>query len=127
MKIEEGLKYSKEHEWIKVTGDEAMVGITDFAQHSLGEIVYIELPEAGDEMEAGDVLSAIDSIKAASDVFMPVTGEILKVNGDLSGTPEKINSDPYGSWIAIIKISDAKELESLMDAKKYEEFCGSEE
>ena len=127
MKVEEGLKYSKEHEWIKVTGDEATVGITDFAQHSLGEIVYIELPGAGDAIKAGDVLSSIDSIKAASDVFSPVSGKIVKVNGDLSGTPEKINSDPYGSWIAVIKMSDAKELDAHMDAKQYEEFCGLEE
>jgi glycine cleavage system H protein len=127
MKVIEGLKYSKEHEWVKVSGNEATVGITDFAQHSLGEIVYIELPGEGDDMEVGDILSAVDSIKAASDIFAPVSGSVVKVNSGLADEHGKINTDPYGSWIAVIKMSDVSELDALMDAKQYEEFCGSEE
>lgn len=127
MNIVEGLKYSKEHEWVRVEGDTAYIGITDYAQHSLGEIVYVELPEEGAQLSAGDALSAIDSVKAASDVYAPVSGNVVKVNEALSDAPGSINSDPYGSWIAAIKMDDASEADGLLDAKAYEEFCASEE
>ncbi len=127
MNIVEGLKYSKEHEWVRVEGDTAYIGITDYAQHSLGEIVYVELPEQGAQLSAGDALSAIDSVKAASDVYAPVSGNVVKVNEALSDAPGSINSDPYGSWIAAIKMDDASEADGLLDAKAYEEFCASEE
>jgi glycine cleavage system H protein len=127
MKVIEGLKYSKEHEWVKVEGDTAYVGITDFAQHSLGEIVYVELPEEGAEFSAGDTLSAIDSVKAASDVYAPVSGSVVKVNDALSSDPGSINGDPYTNWIAVLKLDDASETDDLLNAKEYEEFCKSEE
>ncbi|MGE5495792.1 MAG: glycine cleavage system protein GcvH [Burkholderiales bacterium] len=127
MNIVEGLKYSKEHEWVRIEGDTAYIGITDYAQHSLGEIVYVELPEEGAQLSAGDVLSAIDSVKAASDVYAPVSGSVIKVNEALSDAPESINSDPYGSWIAAVKMDDPGEADALLDAKAYEEFCASEE
>lgn len=126
MKVVEGLRYSKEHEWVKAEGNVAHIGITDFAQHSLGEIVYVELPEKGAKLNAGDVLSAVDSVKAASDVYTPVSGKVVEVNEALGDAPEKINSDPYGSWIAAIELSDESELDTLMDAGSYEEFCKSE-
>jgi glycine cleavage system H protein len=127
MNIVEGLKYSKEHEWVRIEGDTAYIGITDYAQHSLGEIVYVELPEEGAQLSAGDVLSAIDSVKAASDVYAPVSGSVVKVNEALSDAPESVNSDPYGSWIAAVKMDDPGEADALLDAKAYEEFCASEE
>jgi glycine cleavage system H protein len=127
MNVIEGLKYSKDHEWVRIEGDTAYIGITDFAQHSLGEIVYVELPGEGAEFSAGDVLSAIDSVKAASDIYTPVSGKVVSVNEALGDAPESINSDPYGSWIAAVKLSDAGEADALMDAAAYEAFCKSEE
>lgn len=123
----EGLKYSKDHEWVKAEGGEAYVGITDFAQHSLGEIVYVELPEKGAHFNAGDVLSAVDSVKAASDIYAPVSGTVLSVNDALGGAPESVNSAPYESWIAKMSLDDASEADALMSASEYEEFCKSEE
>jgi glycine cleavage system H protein len=127
MKVVEGLKYSKEHEWVRLEDGKAFVGITDFAQHNLGEIVYIELPEQGAKISAGDALSAVDSVKAASDVFTPVSGEIVSVNEALGEAPDKLNSEPYESWIAVVSIDDPTEADALMDAAEYEEFCKSEE
>jgi glycine cleavage system H protein len=127
MNIVEGLKYSKEHEWVRIEGGKAYVGITDYAQHNLGEIVYIELPEKDARMSAGDVLSAVDSVKAATDVYTPVSGSVESVNAALSETPDRINSEPYESWIAVISMDDASEADALMDAQAYEEFCKSEE
>lgn len=127
MKVIEGLKYSKEHEWIKVDGGKALIGITDYAQHSLGEIVYVEMPEQGAHFSAGDVLSAVDSVKAASDIYAPVSGTVQRINEALGDSPEKINSAPYESWIAEMSLDDASEAEALMDAADYEEFCKSEE
>jgi glycine cleavage system H protein len=127
MKVVKGLRYSKEHEWVKVEGKKAYIGVTDFAQHNLGEIVYVELPEEGAELKAGDVLSAVDSVKAASDVYAPVSGKVVEVNEALCEAPEGINSDPYGSWIAAIELADESEVTGLMDARGYEEFCKTEE
>lgn len=127
MKVVEGLKYSKEHEWIKVEGSKAYIGITDFAQHSLGEIVFVELPEVGAQLKTGDVVSAVDSVKAASDVYAPLSGKVVEVNEALGDAPESLNSDPYKNWIAAVELEDLSEADALMDAEQYEEFCKSEE
>ncbi len=126
MKILEGLYYSKDHEWIKVEGDKAYIGITDYAQHALGEIVYVEMPEVDDEIGAGDVFGVVESVKAASDSFLPISGKILEVNEELEDSPELLNEKPYKSWILAVEMSDKSELENLMNDKEYEEFCKSE-
>lgn len=127
MKIVEGLLYSNDHEWIKVEGKEAYVGITDFAQHKLGEIVYVELPQVDDELSAGDVFSVVESVKAASDSYLPISGKVIEVNEDLDGEPGLVNEDPYANWIVKIELSDESELEELMNAEEYEDFCSKEE
>ena len=127
MNIAEGLKYSKDHEWVRVEGDMAYVGITDYAQHNLGEIVYVELPGVGAVLNAGDVLGAVDSVKSASDIYAPVSGEVLQVNSELSDAPEKVNEDAYASWIVEMKLTDPSELDGLMEAAAYKEYCLSEE
>lgn len=121
--VVEGLAYTKEHEWVKIEGDEAIVGITDYAQQMLGEITYVELPEIGKEAEAGDELAVVESSKAASDVFAPLSGKISEVNSELEEKPELINSDCYErGWIYKVSIKDKQELEGLMDSKQYEEY-----
>lgn len=127
MNIAEGLKYSKDHEWVRIEGDTAYVGITDYAQHNLGEIVYVELPGVGTTLNAGDVLGAVDSVKSASDIYTPVSGEVLQVNNVLSDAPEKVNEDAYASWIVEMKLTDPSELDGLMEAAAYKEYCLSEE
>lgn len=122
-KIVDGLLYSEDHEWIKVEGNVATVGITDHAQHQLGEIVYVELPDVDDELEAGDTFGVIESVKAASDSFMPLSGKIVEANEELDDEPGSLNSDPYANWIIKIELSDESQLDGLMDAKKYEAFC----
>lgn len=125
MKIVKGLFYSEDHEWIKVDGDIATIGVSDFAQHELGDIVYIELPEVDDELEAGDVFGVIESVKAASDSYCPVSGTVVEVNEELVDSPESVNSDPYGSWMFKVKLNDTSEVNNLMDSDKYEEFCSN--
>jgi len=127
MKFLEGLKYSEEHEWVRVEGKKAYIGITDHAQQSLGDIVFVEIPEIGVELSRGDVLSVVESVKAASDVYTPVSGKVIEVNEELADNPEKINEDPYGSWIAVIEMSDVSETDQLMDMNDYERFCQEEE
>jgi len=127
MKVLNGLKYSEDHEWVRVEGNKAYIGITDHAQHSLGDIVFVEIPEVGTELKSGDVLSVVESVKAASDVYSPVSGTIIEVNEELADSPEKINEDPYRSWIAVIEMSDISELDELMDEHEYERFCQEEE
>ncbi|WIV12630.1 glycine cleavage system protein GcvH [Proteiniborus sp. MB09-C3] len=127
MKIVEGLLYSNDHEWIKVEGKEAYIGITDFAQHKLGEIVYVELPQVDDELNSGDVFSVVESVKAASDSYLPVSGKVVEANEELEGEPGLLNEDPYANWIAKIELSDESELEELMNAEEYEDFCSKEE
>jgi len=127
MDIRNDLFYSNDHEWVRVEGNKAYVGITDFAQHSLGEIVYVELPEVGDELSAGDVFSVIESVKAASDSYLPVSGKIIEVNEELSDSPQLINEDPYGNWIVVVEMTDKSELDDLMNAEQYEEFCSKED
>jgi len=127
MKFLEGLKYSEEHEWVRVEGKKAYIGITDHAQQSLGDIVFVEIPEIGVELSRGDVLCVVESVKAASDVYTPVSGKVIEVNEELADNPEKINEDPYGSWIAVIEMSDVSETDQLMDMNDYERFCQEEE
>jgi len=126
MKIVNGLKYSKDHEWIRLEGNKAIIGITDFAQHNLGDLVYIELPEIGTEIHTGDVLSVVESIKAASDVYAPVPGTVIEVNEVLLDAPEKINGAPYESWIAVVILADNAQLDDFLDAQAYEKFCSEE-
>lgn len=123
-KIEQGLLYSKDDEWIRVEGDEGTVGITDYAQDSLSDIVFLELPEVGGRFEAGEAFGVVESVKAAADLYMPVSGEVLATNEGLLDTPELVNSDPYGAaWMVKIKLSDPSQLEGLMDAAAYEAYC----
>ena len=118
------LKYTKDHEWLKMEGDVAVVGITDFAQNALGDVVFINLPQEGDEVTAGESFGDVESVKAVSDVMSPVSGIISAVNTDLEDAPENLNSDPYGSWI--IKIEGISDTEDLMDTAAYEAFCAEE-
>ncbi len=118
------LKYSKSHEWVKMEGDVAVVGITDFAQDALGDVVFVNLPGVGDAAAAGDAFGDVESVKAVSDLVSPVSGEIVEVNEALADAPEALNSDPYGSWI--IKVSGITDTEDLLDAAAYEAFCAEE-
>ncbi|MBN2286065.1 MAG: glycine cleavage system protein GcvH [Tissierellales bacterium] len=122
MKIVQGLFYTKSHEWIRVEDEEAFVGLTDYAQHELGDIVFVDMPEPGETFEAGDAFGAIESVKAASDIYIPVGGEILEGNSALEDSPELINEDPYENWIIKMKIGDEKDLDALMNASKYEAY-----
>lgn len=127
MKTIDGLKYSKEHEWVRLEDDLAYIGITDYAQENLGDVVYIEFPGLGDTIVAGDVLSVIESVKAASDIYSPISGEVSKVNEALNDDTEKINDAPYDSWIAALKFSSLHELDTLMNEAEYQAFCDEEE
>jgi glycine cleavage system H protein len=125
--IKQEALYTEEDEWIMVDGEEATVGITDYAQDSLSDIVYLELPGEGDTFQMGDAFGVVESVKAAADLMMPVAGEVLAVNEDLMDEPEGINSDPYGSWLVKIKVSDPAQLDQLMDANAYQEYCDERE
>lgn len=120
----ENLKYSKSHEWLRYDGDEVYIGITDFAQESLGDLVFINLPEVGDEVCLGESFADVESVKAVSDVISPVTGVVSEINEDLLDAPEDINSDPYESWF--IKVKDITETEELLDNVAYENFAEAE-
>jgi glycine cleavage system H protein len=121
------IKYSKSHEWVKKEGEIGVIGISDYAQDQLGDIVYVELPEAGNEINKGEMLCTIESVKAASDIYSPVTGEITEVNEDLEDSPEIINEDAEGKgWICKVKLSDETELDKLMNKEEYDEFCEKE-
>jgi glycine cleavage system H protein len=122
MKILKGLFYTKSHEWIRVEDGKGFIGLTDYAQHELGDIVFVDMPSEGDEFEAGDPFGAIESVKAASDIYIPVTGEVLEINEALSESPELINEDAYENWIIKIEIKNEEELDALMSAAKYEEY-----
>ncbi len=122
MKVEKGLLYTKEHEWILVEGEVATVGISDFAQHSMGDIVYVELPEVDDEVEQGETFASLESVKAASDIYAPVSGVIVAINDDLDDDPGLVNGDPYGSWMARIQLSNPEELTDLLSDAEYEAF-----
>ena len=119
----EGFKFTKDHEWVKVDGDVAVIGITDYAQKELGDVVYVELPSAGEVFKKGDACSNIESVKAVSDIYAPVSGEIIEVNKDLEDKPEIVNQDPYGAgWILKIKITDLNEIEELLGDEKYKAY-----
>jgi glycine cleavage system H protein len=121
-KVLEGLKYSESHEWVKVEGDVAVIGVTDFAQAEMGDITYVDMPEEGDEVTAGEEFGALESVKASSDLYSPVSGDVIAVNEELSDSPEKVNEDAYGSWIIKVGMSDPSELDALMDAAAYTAF-----
>ena len=122
-KVLEGLYYSESHEYVRVEGEYGYVGITDYAQNALGNVVYVDLPEVDDEVEAGEEFGAVESVKAASDLISPVSGTVVEVNEALDDQPELINQDAYENWIIKVEMSDKAELDNLMDAKAYEEFC----
>ena len=127
MDIRNELKYSEEHEWLLVEGDVATIGITDFAQDSMGDVVFVELPEVGTSVDAGQACGVVESVKAVSDIFSPVSGEVVEVNEVLPDTPEEVNSSPYEQgWIARIKLSDAGEVDKLMDADAYRTFVSGQ-
>jgi len=122
MNLPDNLKYTKDHEWIKIEGDEATIGITDFAQAQLGDIVFIEVETVGEKLDAEEAFGTIEAVKTVSDMFMPVSGEVLEFNEELEATPELINSDPYNEgWIVKIKIDNLSELDGLLDATAYKE------
>ncbi len=122
-KVIEGLRYSESHEWVRLEGDIAVVGISDYAQHALGALSYVDMPEVGDEVEAGVDFGAVESTKAASDLIAPVSGEVVEINEELESSPELLNENPYDSWIIKVKMSDPSEVDNLMDAAAYEEHC----
>lgn len=122
-KVIEGLYYSESHEYVKVEGDFAYVGITDYAQHALGNVVYVDMPEVDDEVEAEEDFGAVESVKAASDLISPVSGTVVEVNEALEDKPELLNEDAFANWIMKVELSDKTELDNLMDAAAYEEIC----
>ncbi|MBR2606706.1 MAG: glycine cleavage system protein GcvH [Bacteroidaceae bacterium] len=121
-KIIDGLFYAESHEYVKIEGEYGYVGITDYAQHELGNVVYVDMPEVDDEVSAGEDFGAVESVKAASDLISPVSGVVVEINEALNDSPELINSDPYENWIIKVQLSDASETENLMDAAAYKEF-----
>ena len=125
-KTVEGLYYSESHEWVKVEGDVADIGITDFAQHAMGDLSYVDMPEVDDEVAAGDEFGAVESVKAASDLYSPVSGVVVEINEELEDAPELLNQDAFANWIIKVRMSDASELDSLMDASAYEAMCANE-
>src|SRR5574342_815081 len=121
------LRYSEEHEWVKVEGEKVRVGITDFAQSELGDIVFVELPEVGDEISADEPFGSVESVKTVSELYAPVSGKVVEVNEDLNDSPEFVNESPYEkAWMIVVEPSDASELESLMTAEKYEEMINED-
>jgi glycine cleavage system H protein len=126
MKVLENLLYTKEHEWIRVDGNKAFIGITDFAQKALGAIVYVELPETDAEFQTGDAFAVIESVKAASDVYAPISGKVLEINDAIVDEPGLLNEDAYENWMASVEITDVSQLDELMNAADYEEFCKEE-
>lgn len=126
MKVLSGLYYSEDHEWVRVEGNIGYIGISDFAQHELGDIVYVELPDEDDEFEKGDSLGAIESVKAASDVLIPISGRVIEINDELEDAPEKVNEDAFEAWLIKVEIADEGELADLMNAEAYEKFIKEE-
>ncbi len=121
-----GLRYSESHEWVSVDGNIATIGITDYAQHALGNLSYVDMPEEGDEVVKGEDFGAVESVKAASDLYSPVSGKVTEINSDLEDAPERLNVDPYANWIIKVEMSDLSELEDLMDEAAYISFCEKE-
>jgi glycine cleavage system H protein len=128
MKTDQDCRYAESHEWVRMDGDEATVGITDYAQQQLSDVVYVELPEIGDVFEQGEVFATVESVKAAADCYMPIGGEIIEVNEELEDAPQWVNEDPFGvAWFARFIADNLSELGDLMDAEAYEEFVAEEE
>ena len=126
--IPENLHYSKDHEWVKVDGGVATVGITDYAQHSLGDVVYVELPSVGDKIDSHEAFGSVESVKAVSEIFAPLAGEIVEVNDGLNDNPESVNSDPYGAaWMIKVKMDNALEADAMLNAAEYEEYLSESE
>lgn len=123
-KILEGLKYSESHEWVKVEGNIALVGVSDYAQKEMGDITYVDMPDVDDEVTAGEEFGALESVKASSDLISPVSGVVVDVNSELEDAPEKVNEDAFANWIIKVEMSDASELDNLMDAAAYKDFIG---
>lgn len=124
MNIPSNLKYSKDHEWVKVDGNIATVGITDFAQSELGDIVFVDIQTEGEDLAANEVFGAIEAVKTVADALMPVSGKVIEVNADLEGAPESVNSDPYGAgWMIKVEMSNPAEVEDLLDAEAYDAIC----
>jgi glycine cleavage system H protein len=126
MEIITGLKYTKNHEWLRVEGNNAYIGLTNYAQLALGDIIFIELPQVNAQLNAEETLGVVECAKAASDIFTPVSGVVIQINKELEDSPEKINNEPYLSWIALIQMSNPLELNNLMDEESYEQFCSEE-
>lgn len=126
MKVAKGYLYTKDHEWIKVEGEYALIGLSDYAQEHLGDIVYVELPEVGDEFAKGEALGSVESVKTASDINMPAGGIVEEVNVELNDNPALINEDAYAAWVVKVKLTDESDLDDLMDEVKYEKFSQEE-
>lgn len=124
--VNDNVRYAESHEWVSVDGDIATIGISDYAQHALGDIVYVDMPEEGDEIEAGEAFGAVESVKAASDLISPVSGEVVEVNSDLEDSPELINKDAFANWILKVRMSNPGEVDALMDAAAYAKLCENE-
>lgn len=123
MKIIDDIRYAESHEWVSLDGEIATVGITDYAQHALGDIVYVDMPEVGDEVTTGEEFGAVESVKAASDLYSPVSGEVVEINDALEDEPGLINQDAFANWIMKVKVSDPSEIEGLLDAEAYAKIC----
>lgn len=121
-KIIEGLKYSESHEWVKVEGNVAVIGVTDFAQAEMGDITYVDMPDVDDEVNAGEEFGALESVKASSDLYSPVSGTVVAVNEELEDAPEAVNGDAFAAWIIKVEMNDPSELDALMDASAYAAF-----
>lgn len=122
-KVLEGLRYAESHEWVKVEGDIAVIGISDYAQHSMGDLSYVDMPSVDDEVTAGEGFGAVESVKAASDLISPVSGTVIEVNDALEDEPELLNEDPYGNWIIKVQMSDPSQVDSLLDSEAYRKLC----
>lgn len=126
--IPENLRYSKDHEWVRVDGDTAAIGITDYAQHALGDVVYIDMPRVGDKLGTHESFGSVESVKAVSEIFTPLAGEIVEVNEEINDTPEAVNKDPYGAaWMIKVKMDNPGEADAMLSAEEYEEYLGSVE
>ena len=125
--VPEDLHYSKDHEWVRVEGNQAIIGITDYAQNSLGDVVYVELPKAGDQFAANEPFGSVESVKAVSEVFTPIAGAVVAINESLADEPESVNSDPYGAgWMIRLRMANPGEVDSLLTAAEYEDFTKAE-
>ena len=122
-KVLNDVRYAESHEWVRIEGEFAYVGISDYAQHALGNIVYVDMPEVGDEVKQGEEFGAVESVKAASDLFSPISGEVVEINEALEDAPELVNEDAYENWIMKVKFNDAAELDNLLDAEAYAKIC----